>query len=137
MCHVRTLTTSFVKHRIFRRGVPVKGLQVTYWFKTQLFNFWASYKVVYSESFNFYFLGFWASRVSVSGFAGVCLFRLASSTSAFQPSSRGSSSGRSFCFQVDAAGCPKVWGFGGGGGGGAHYEQHECLCSGYPGTPQA
>ena len=34
----------------------------SYWLKTQLFNFWASYKVVYSESFNFYFLVFWASR---------------------------------------------------------------------------
>ena len=33
-----------------------------YWLKTQLFNFWASCKVVYSESFNFYFLGFWASK---------------------------------------------------------------------------
>ena len=33
-----------------------------YWLKTQLFNFWASYKVVNSESFNFYFLGFWASK---------------------------------------------------------------------------
>ena len=30
--------------------------------KIQLFNFWASYKVVYSESFNFYSLGFWASK---------------------------------------------------------------------------
>ena len=36
----------------------------TYWLKTQLFNFWASCKVVYSESFNFYFLGFWASKKS-------------------------------------------------------------------------
>ena len=36
----------------------------SYWPKSQLFNFWASYKVVYSESFNFYFLGFWASKYS-------------------------------------------------------------------------
>ena len=33
------------------------------WLKTQLFNFWASYKVVYSESFNFYFLWFWARKL--------------------------------------------------------------------------
>ena len=42
----------------------VQGL--TYWLKTQLFNFWASYKVVYSESFNFYLLGFWASKLTPS-----------------------------------------------------------------------
>ena len=29
---------------------------LAYWLKTQLFNFWASYKVVYPESFNFCFL---------------------------------------------------------------------------------
>ena len=29
-----------------------------YWLKTQLFNFWTSYKVVYSESSNFISLGF-------------------------------------------------------------------------------
>ena len=34
----------------------------TYWLLTQLFNFWGSYKVVDSESFNFYVLGFWASE---------------------------------------------------------------------------
>ena len=34
----------------------------SYWLKTQLFNFWASCKVVYSESSNFYFLGFWARK---------------------------------------------------------------------------
>ena len=27
------------------------------------FNCWASYKVVYSESFNFHFLGLWASKI--------------------------------------------------------------------------
>ena len=45
-------------------GVGFEGLGIpyAYWLKTQLFNFWASYKVVYSESFNFYFLGFWPSR---------------------------------------------------------------------------
>ena len=37
---------------------------MTYWPKPQLFNFWASYKVLYSESFNFYFLGFWARKRS-------------------------------------------------------------------------
>ena len=37
------------------------GFRVSYWLQTQLFNFWGSYKVVDSESFNFYFLGFWAS----------------------------------------------------------------------------
>ena len=30
--------------------------------KPQLFNFWGSYKVVDSESFNFCFLGLWASE---------------------------------------------------------------------------
>ena len=39
---------------------PVAGTLKTlaYWLLTQLFNFWGSYKVVDSESFNFYFLGF-------------------------------------------------------------------------------
>ena len=36
--------------------------ECTYWFKTQLLNFWASYKVVSSESFNFYSLGFRARK---------------------------------------------------------------------------
>ena len=31
------------------------------WLQTQLFNFWCSCKVVDSESYNLYFLGFWAS----------------------------------------------------------------------------
>ena len=44
---------------------PCRAL--AYWLQTQLFNFWASYKVVDSESFNFYFLGFGAS-----GLGGVC-----------------------------------------------------------------
>ena len=48
-------------------------LVVTHWLKTQLFNFWASYTVVYSESFNFYFMGFWASKVKVQGKRGSCL----------------------------------------------------------------
>ena len=35
----------------------------TSWLKTQLFNFLGLLiKVVYSERFNFYFLGFWASK---------------------------------------------------------------------------
>ena len=37
-----------------------------YWLLTQLFNFWGSYKVVDSEGFNFYFLGFWASESGVT-----------------------------------------------------------------------
>ena len=36
---------------------------ISYWLKIQLFNFWASYKGVRSESFNFYFLWFWASKI--------------------------------------------------------------------------
>ena len=48
-------------------GKPKQGTQArkdlkTYWLQTQLFNFWGSYKVVDSESFNFCFLGFWASE---------------------------------------------------------------------------
>ena len=31
--------------------------------QTQLFNFWGSQEVVDSESFNFYFVGFWASEL--------------------------------------------------------------------------
>ena len=52
--------------RPFFHGFRVGGSLIsplTYWLKTQLFNFWASYKVVYSESFNFYSLGFWASKL--------------------------------------------------------------------------
>ena len=40
----------------------------TYWLLTQLFSFRGSYKVVDSESFNFYVLGFWASEQSTFGF---------------------------------------------------------------------
>ena len=36
---------------------------LAYWLLTQLFNFWGSYKVVDSESFNFYYFGFWASEL--------------------------------------------------------------------------
>ena len=36
---------------------------LAYWLQTQLFNFWASYKVVDSESFNFDFLGIWGSEL--------------------------------------------------------------------------
>ena len=40
-------------------GTTISVLQAySYWLLTQLFNFWGSYKVVDSESFNFYFLGF-------------------------------------------------------------------------------
>ena len=44
------------------------GTHLTCWLLTQLFNFWGSYKVVDSESFNFYFLGFWASEGAGSRF---------------------------------------------------------------------
>ena len=40
----------------------------TYWRETQLFNFWGSYKAVVSASFNFYFLGFWASEKNLFNF---------------------------------------------------------------------
>ena len=43
-----------------------------FWLETQLFNFLGSYKVVDSESFNFYSLGFWASEHNIryGAFAG-------------------------------------------------------------------
>ena len=50
-------------------GIHVNGVTawmfplIPYWLKTPLFNLWASCKVVYSESFNCYFLGFWASKI--------------------------------------------------------------------------
>ena len=43
-------------------GLRVQGLYLI-GCKTQLFNFWGSYKVLDSESFNFYSLGFWASKI--------------------------------------------------------------------------
>ena len=57
----------YIRDLGFPRGLKDFGLglkqAVSYWLLTQLFNFWGSYKVVESESFNFYFLGFWASEV--------------------------------------------------------------------------
>ena len=44
-------------------GLSFKRFNLAYWLTTQLLNFGASYKVVYSESFNFNFLGFWASKL--------------------------------------------------------------------------
>ena len=38
-------------------------IPLSYWLQTQLFNFWGSYKVVGSESFNFYFPWVWASEL--------------------------------------------------------------------------
>ena len=49
---------------------------LAYWLKTQLFNFWASFQVVYSESFNFYFLGFWASKLVRLVWACVVLYSI-------------------------------------------------------------
>ena len=57
--HLRNLVISlvFVLTSLFSKGIN------TYWLKPNFFfNFWASEKVAYAESFNFYFLGFWASK---------------------------------------------------------------------------
>ena len=48
-------------------GVGLRVVGVSYWLKNPTFNFWSSSKVDYSESLNFYFLGFWASKVSGLG----------------------------------------------------------------------
>ena len=47
---------------------------ISYWLKTQLFNFWASYKIVYSEGFNSLGLGplskggLWAVGLGLGGY---------------------------------------------------------------------
>ena len=53
----------FLFHYLIGCGLGFRVEGETYWLYSQLFNFWGSYKVVDSESFNCYFLGFWASEL--------------------------------------------------------------------------